>query len=121
MSMTKMSAEQAGAVLDNAYLRGLNTKLAARNYPPQTPEQLTKAAQTAFNLNQGIQTGQIKVSRDNDIFSAGLNATSALDVADDDVATANKAASYLLQDDAYLEAGLMAAQAELEAEGTPNT
>lgn len=121
MSMTKMSAEQAGAVLDNAYLRGLNTKLAARNYPPQTTEQLTKAAQTAFKLNQGIQTGQIKISRADDIFSAGLNAASSLDLPNSDVEEANKAASFLLQDESFLTAGLMAAQAELEADETANT
>lgn len=114
MSMQKMSAEQAGAVLDNVYLRGLSTKLAARNYPPQTEDQLVKAAQTAFKLHQGIQAGQIKVSND-DIFSAGLEATAALDLPNSDVDAANKAASFLLQDDNFLQAGLMAAQAEMEA------
>lgn len=116
MSMQKMSAEQAGAVLEDAYLRGLTTKLAHRNYPPQNIDQLHKAAQTAANLNQGIQSGQIKVSRDNDIFSAGLAATAAINLPSNDVEAANKAASLLLQDESFLTAGLMAAQAELEAD-----
>ena len=110
--MNKLSNEQATALIDDAYLRGMATKLASRRYPAKSQDDLIKAAHTATRLHQ---SGQVKVSSETDIFSAGLNATNHL--VDNDAEAAQKAASLFLQDESYLTAGLMAVQAELAAQG----
>jgi hypothetical protein len=113
MSAVKMSAEQIEATKEATWLRGMAIKLAQRGYPPETEDQLHKAASTFERLRHGQETGQVPATKQaNDIFSVGLSATEAIRSSDTEFAY--KAAFDLMNDDQFLEASLAIAQSEVQ-------
>ena len=82
--MNKLSNEQATALIDDAYLRGMATKLASRRYPAKSQDDLIKAAHTATRLHQ---SGQVKVSKDGKLLQASIAGKPVEDDRDYTVAT----------------------------------